>query len=227
MIGARLVHRFTRVGRPWGPDVSHYQGDVNWQEVKNAGASFAFIKCSEGTSVDSMFKTNWRSLRKYGLVCGAYHYGILGGSPEAQAREYLDHVFDAGGFQRGDFAILDMEDIKSKHLPQTQVRAWVRAWVDTVVMLTGLPDARIIIYTGMWWWQPYTGSYDMKADGYDCPLWLSGYTALPPKVNGWRTFRWWQFTNHRTVPGINRPCDASVFNGNLAALRRLSGLPPR
>ncbi len=34
---------------PYGIDVSSYQGNVNWSQVKANGISFAFIKATEGT----------------------------------------------------------------------------------------------------------------------------------------------------------------------------------
>lgn len=35
-------------GEPFGPDVSSYQGEVNWHEVKSAGAGFGIAKATEG-----------------------------------------------------------------------------------------------------------------------------------------------------------------------------------
>ena len=44
-----------------GPDVSHYQGSVNWASVKAAGVGFAIAKATEGSSyVDAQFKANWQ-----------------------------------------------------------------------------------------------------------------------------------------------------------------------
>jgi hypothetical protein len=35
-------------GEPVGPDVSSYQGDVNWKDVKAARAGFGIVKATEG-----------------------------------------------------------------------------------------------------------------------------------------------------------------------------------
>jgi hypothetical protein len=44
-----------------GPDVSHYQGAVNWPAIKSAGVGFAIAKATEGTTyVDTQFKANWQ-----------------------------------------------------------------------------------------------------------------------------------------------------------------------
>ena len=52
-------------GGDWlGPDVSHWQGTIDWHQVKSGGYGFAIAKATEGTKgTDSQFKTNWK-------VCG-------------------------------------------------------------------------------------------------------------------------------------------------------------
>ena len=62
---------------PIGPDVSHYQGAINWPAVKSAGVGFAIAKATEGASyVDPQFKANWDGMKSAGVrVRGAYHFG--------------------------------------------------------------------------------------------------------------------------------------------------------
>ena len=76
-----------------GLDVSHYQGNVNWAEVKQAGMSFAYAKATEGaSSVDSEFKTNWQNLKAAGLLRGAYHFFDAGVDGTSQASHFLQNV---------------------------------------------------------------------------------------------------------------------------------------
>ena len=52
----------------WGPDVSDYQGSVDWAAVKAAGASFAFTKATEGlTFTCDTFAPNWQGMRDVGI----------------------------------------------------------------------------------------------------------------------------------------------------------------
>ena len=47
-----------------GVDVSKYQGEIDWQAVKDSGVAFAFIKASEGAdNVDSKFQRNWAAAK--------------------------------------------------------------------------------------------------------------------------------------------------------------------
>ena len=42
-----------------GVDVSHYQGEIDWQQIQDAPVQFAFIKATEGSShIDQRFAYN-------------------------------------------------------------------------------------------------------------------------------------------------------------------------
>ncbi len=58
-----------------GIDVSWYQLDIDWREVRKAGTRFAFIKATEGGDMlDRRFRENWRESREAGVPRGAYHF---------------------------------------------------------------------------------------------------------------------------------------------------------
>ena len=64
-----------------GIDVSAYQGDVNWQKVKNDGIEFVFVRIgfrgygSAGNMVEDTYAmTNLRGAREAGLQVGAYFF---------------------------------------------------------------------------------------------------------------------------------------------------------
>jgi lysozyme len=211
--------------------VSHYQGIVDWPDVKRAGASFTGIKATEGHGfVDPEFERNWHGSRwnGVGLIRIAYHYAHIEGNAKAQAKHFVDAVNRAGGFHNGDFAALDAEDVcnASKRVSKVATAEWCKEWLDEVVRLTGLPRKRVVVYTGMWWWVPRAGASRIaSAAGH--PLWLSGYTVAPPKVFGWPNWTFWQYTSSARTPGINGKSDANQFRGRTWRLRRLSGLPWR
>jgi peptidoglycan hydrolase-like protein with peptidoglycan-binding domain len=58
------------------------QGSINWQAVKNANISFAFIKATEGGDWPSnppennWFESNWPKMKQAGLIRGAYHFFV-------------------------------------------------------------------------------------------------------------------------------------------------------
>ena len=58
-----------------GIDVSYWQGDIDWQKVRDAGVQFAFIKATEGGDhIDPKFLDNWQAAKRAGVARGAYHF---------------------------------------------------------------------------------------------------------------------------------------------------------
>mmetsp|Transcript_1362 Transcript_1362/g.3997 ORF Transcript_1362/g.3997 Transcript_1362/m.3997 type:complete len:157 (+) Transcript_1362:300-770(+) len=149
-------------------------------------------------------------------IRGAYHFGHPGTDAGAQADHFLSVV---GALHAGDLVALDIET--SDGQSASTVAAWCKAFVDRVVSKSGLPASRVLVYTGAWFWNPQAGG---SASVGDHPLWVSGYTTSPPVPKGWTTWTFWQYTDKQTVPGVSSGCDASRFNGDMAALNKLAGI---
>jgi lysozyme len=57
-----------------GIDVSHHNGQIDWDRVAAQGIRFAYIKASEGNDLrDPLFEYNWTEVRRVGLIPGAFH----------------------------------------------------------------------------------------------------------------------------------------------------------
>lgn len=73
-----------------GIDISHHQGDIDWELLRNAMIEkcpirFILIKATEGTSIlDSKFRENFTQAREYGFIRGAYHFGATSRLPETR-----------------------------------------------------------------------------------------------------------------------------------------------
>ena len=60
-----------------GIDVSHWQGDIDWEAVKNDGIEFAIIKAGgsdAGFYKDSKFEANYAGAKAAGIAVGAYYF---------------------------------------------------------------------------------------------------------------------------------------------------------
>ena len=58
-----------------GVDVSHYQGDIDWEVLSRQDIRFAYIKATEGSShTDERFRENWDHAADTELKVGAYHF---------------------------------------------------------------------------------------------------------------------------------------------------------
>jgi GH25 family lysozyme M1 (1,4-beta-N-acetylmuramidase) len=73
-----------------GIDVSHWQNDINWDEVKACGKEFVIINCGgRGTSTgklytDQTFEKNYSGAKKAGLKVGVYFFSQALSPQEAQ-----------------------------------------------------------------------------------------------------------------------------------------------
>ena len=77
-------------GKSCGIDVSVWQGDVDYEAVKNAGAEFVLMRIGYGDSysseVDEKFTQNLENARAAGLRVGVYYYSSAD-SPEGAAAQ--------------------------------------------------------------------------------------------------------------------------------------------
>ena len=58
-----------------GIDVSEWQGNINFEGVKNSGIEVVYIRASEGFNyTDPYYFKNYNGAKQYGLKVGFYHY---------------------------------------------------------------------------------------------------------------------------------------------------------
>lgn len=77
----------------WGIDVSHHQGDIDWQLLKSEKLAFAYIKATEGGDFkDPRFHTNWEEASRSGIARGAYHFFTFCAPGVEQAANFIQSV---------------------------------------------------------------------------------------------------------------------------------------
>jgi lysozyme len=212
---ARPAHPSHREYPVRGVDVSHHNGVIRWQRVKQANIHFAYIKASEGGNlVDSSFAANARGAARAGIPAGAYHYFTLCRTGAEQARNFL--AATAVAHLRLAPAI-DLEfsgncDERPSHKAfNRELAVFVRA----VRKRTGREP---ILYVTPSFHAAYIegGPFRRRA------LWyrdLRGKLSKPP----FSRVAFWQFTARARVNGIQGPVDLNAFVGSQAAFRRTLG----
>ncbi|MFL6125131.1 GH25 family lysozyme [Actinophytocola sp.] len=199
-----------------GLDVSGYQGNVNWSSVAAAGASFAYVKATEGVTYTSgYFGQQYNGSATAGLIRGAYHFARPDtSSAAAQADYFIDH----GGTWRADGrtlpGALDIEynpkGATCYGMSQSAMVNWIAAFSDRYRSRAGRAP---VIYSTTDWWSQCTGDY--AGFGATNPLWIANYSGTPlPLPHGWTSQTIWQYDDAGTFPG-----DQNTFNGTLADLR--------
>jgi peptidoglycan hydrolase-like protein with peptidoglycan-binding domain len=202
-----------------GLDVSAYQETVDWSSVAAGGASFAYIKATEGTSyISSRFSQQYDGAAQVGLIRGAYHFARPDkSSGSAQADYFVDH----GGAWQPDGktlpGVLDVEPTPGLPTcygvsPSATVR-WIASFDDEYLRRTG---RHAVINTNASWWSQCTGN--SSAFAATNLLWIGSYTGTPHPLPGeWSTYAVWQTSDSGTFPG-----DQDLVNGTELDLRNFA-----
>lgn len=129
LAAAMLVSVFTSLlpethaeaaGIATGIDVSRYQGPIDWQAVKNAGVTFAFIRVGNTTSgVDPYFAQNMAGAAAVGIKTGVYIYSNAKNAAEAQAEAGMVLQLIAP-YQVSMPVVIDLENDVHKMMTPTQ-----------------------------------------------------------------------------------------------------------
>jgi lysozyme len=196
-----------------GIDVSHHQGEINWEmvaamKVKNIQLRYAFIKATEGVSLqDKYFDENYSGAKKQGLLVGAYHFLIPFRGGKEQARNFLN----TAKIEKGDLVpVLDIE--QNSGVPPKILQQRIKEWLLVVEEAVG---AKPIIYTNVDYYENY-----IKGEFDEYPLWIAHYKVKDkPAINA--DWYFWQHSETGHVSGINTEVDFNVFSGNLSDLEDL------
>ena len=197
-----------------GIDVSHYQGDIDWEKLANNKEArfplhFIFMKATEGGDHgDDTFSQNFDQARKYGFIRGAYHYFI----PKTDARKQADFFIRTVQLAKGDLPpVLDVETTGKKS--DKELKTAVKTWLDRVEAHYGVKP---ILYTSY----KFKLRYLSDSIFSDYPYWIAHYYVDSVKYeNKWH---FWQHTDVGNVPGIEQEVDLNVFNGTLEELQALT-----
>lgn len=202
-----------------GIDVSHWQREIDWSEVKRSGVKFAFIKATEfpdkrtSLFIDGEMRKNITGASANGIFWGAYHFFRTHIDPVIQAKVYCETV---GTFDSLP-PVLDLEVAGSKG---ERLNHKVRQFLDEAERIT---NKRPIIYTSGGFWRSYLG-YEKRAHtdwARAYPLWVAQYTTLwPSPLYPWAGWEFWQYSDKGKIPGVITHVDLNWFNGSVEELNR-------
>lgn len=193
-------------GHVRGLDISHYQGEIDWDKLRNADiqgspVSFVFVKATQGTDIwDENFNQNFHNARKNDIVRGAYHYFSPFTSGKAQAKYFCKMV----QLEEKDLPpVLDVEELGDN--TPAQLQREVLNWMNIVEKHYGITP---ILYTGYKFRTTYLNTSEF--DKY--PYWIAHYYVDSLEYTGEWAF--WQHTDVGKVDGISGNVDINVFKGD-------------
>lgn len=181
-----------------GLDLSSHNGEVDFNEVRDAGYSFVILKASEGVSfIDKSFHKNYTAAREAGLKVGAYHFFRFDCDGRLQANHFLNTVRD----MQFDFPLaLDVEESGN---PDRHDRQQVIKSLRDAINHLALRGHDPVIYTNKSGYRKFIGS-----SFADIPLWICSFSD-PPGPDRWYL---WQFTHRGTVPGVKGHVDINILS---------------
>ncbi len=202
-----------------GIDVSHWQGQPDWAQVKADGVRFVFAKATEGRDfVDEQYAANMAGAGGQAIAFGAYHFARpdnTAGDAVAEADNFVDHA----GLQGWHLLpVLDLE--VNGGMSVKKLKAWTWAWLNRVEDRLGVKP---MIYTSPSFWRDSMGNARGYADrGHR--LWIAHWDAVQPSLPasnwGGRGWTFWQHTDNGSVAGIQGDVDQDRFKGtSLAPLK--------
>ena len=208
--GDRLSYEDASYTSVLGVDVSHHQGNIDWEKVRAAGMDFAILRIGYrgygGAGVlglDREFERNVQEARKAGLEVGVYFFAQAVNEAEAmeEAEFVLEHlkeydiqlpvVYDPE-------SILD-DEARTDNVTPEQFTKNTRTFCDRIKAAGYQP----MIYANMLW-----EAFELDLEQLsDLPVWYADYEPLPQTPYH---FDYWQYTNQGSVDGITGNVDINI-----------------
>ncbi len=200
-----------------GIDVSRWQGQINYDEVKQSGIEVVYIKSSEGTGyIDPYFRRNYEGAKANGIKIGFYHY--LTARNEEQAIAEAEHFANVIAGTVPDCKLaMDFESFGN--LSSEEINNISFAFLRKVEELTG---KEMVVYS-----DTYNArnifSYELAQE---YPLWVAEYGTEVPGDNGkWSNWIGFQYTDEGRVSGINSYVDRNRFTEQIFEISQNVEIP--
>jgi GH25 family lysozyme M1 (1,4-beta-N-acetylmuramidase) len=190
------------------PDVSEWQGPIDWAKLIKAAYPAVIIRAYNGTRADHQWAANRSGAHAHGVrALGLYAY-LEPGTTEQIEHQAAAFVSLVGSLRAGEWPICDYEATKL-------TPAMLKTWLSYVA-------ARL---HGSEPWA-YTGEYLLRSEKLSAVVpahrtWVAAYGPTEPSEG----HELWQYTDHRTVPGVSGGVDCSTFHGSVEQLLAAVGAP--
>ena len=193
-----------------GIDVSKFQGDIDWQAVKEQGISYAFIRVGnrgygeEGTlNTDGRYLQNIEGAKAAGIDVGVYFYSQAVSEEEAlEEAEFVIKLLE--GIELEYPVVYDAEYVTEAKARTDGVGA-EQFTKNTLAFCGRIEEAgyKPAIYATMKW-EAYALQLHL-VDAYE--MWYADYGKYPQTPYA---FTYWQYTNEGKLEGIEGPVDLNL-----------------
>lgn len=208
----KLVHnsRFDGCTAEYGIDVSKWQGDIDWKEVKKAGISFAFIRvAARGTAAaggritDPKAVVNMKGCEENGIPYGVYVFSQA--LTQKEAKEEADWVLEMiEGYHPTLPIVFDYEYSDGGRL--TTGLSLTKKTNNCLAFCKKIRDAgyQPMLYANKSF---LTNSINADAISQTYPIWLAHYSNETDYTGD---YDYWQYSSSGEVNGISGHVDMNV-----------------
>lgn len=188
-----------------GIDVSEWQGDIDWNSVKNSDVDFAIVRCGYAGNYskydDFKWKQNADACTRLGIPFGTYLYSYA--TSVEDARSEAEHVLRlVEGYDLSYPIYYDMEDSSTVGVGKQKLAEIAKTFCDII----SAHGYEVGVYANKYWWTTYLT--DPVFEQWE--HWVAQYNSVCT-YNG--DYRIWQCASDGKVPGINGNVDINFEFG--------------
>lgn len=192
-----------------GIDVSHHQGKIDWQKVKNDGIDFVIIRCGYGGNYTSYDDRQWlynvSECERLGIPYGVYLYSYSENVEDAKSEAaHVLRLLKGHNPAYGVYYDLEDESTTGK-VSNATIGTIAKTFCDQV----SAAGYKVGIYANKYWWTSKLTSSVFNNEKWS--KWVAQYNTTCTYEG---TYDIWQCTSEGTVNGISGPVDLNFQMGN-------------
>ena len=186
-----------------GIDISAYQPNVNFAQVKAAGIEIVYIKATDSiTYINPCLKAQYQGAKAAGLKVGFYHFFHANVDPIQQAQYFLKAI---AGMPYNCRLVMDIELNYGVAAPALSAAA--ESFLQELGMTAGVSPT-VYTYTAF-----IVPNLTNALARY--PLWLADYSKVPGSNPVWSSYDGWQYSEQGSIPGIRGAVDLDQFSDDV------------
>ena len=186
-----------------GIDVSEWQGDIDWNRVKNTDVEFAIIRCGFAGNYskydDKKFVRNVKECQRLGIPFGVYLYSYA--QDVEDAKDEANHTLRL--LQGLNLSYPVFYDLEENSVMSTVSKSIIAKVAETYVSMIKAAGYNCGVYANLYWFNNYlTDPY------FDSVMkWVAQYNV---ECNYQKYYSMWQGTSRGYVDGIAGNVDINV-----------------
>lgn len=187
-----------------GIDISKWQGNVDFQKLKEANVEFVMIRLGYQTGfgkeivLDKYYEQNIKLANKYGIKAGVYFYSYAKNTNDAkkQAEFVKKHIKNYKIDMPIAFDFEDWKNIELAKLSIYDINKNAKTFLDEIKK----DGYQVLNYGSKYYLE---NIWDI-----DYPTWLAHYTG---KTNYSKDYKMWQLTENGLISGVQGFVDVNVL----------------